>query len=148
MNYEELAKELMSVMEKDHRVTRNVQKGPIGGETFVLFLISKSGGTAIPSDISAYTGVSTARVAATLKSLERKGLIIREIDSEDRRKVQITITEAGKADVEMNYNMLLNRTIEMLSFLGEKDANDFIRIKKRLAERNAKLMEEKLNCSK
>ncbi len=148
MSYEDMAKDLMSVMEKDHRATRHMHKGPIGGEAFVLFLISRCGGSAIPSDISAHTGVSTARVAATLKSLERKGLIMREIDSEDRRKVQIKITEAGEAEVRMNYNKLLNNTVEMLSFLGEKDASEFIRIKKRIAERNVKLMEEISNISK
>jgi DNA-binding MarR family transcriptional regulator len=35
-------------------------------------------------------------VSAILSELEDKGLIQRQIDSEDRRRVQLTLSEAGK----------------------------------------------------
>ncbi len=146
MDYENMAKELMSIMEKDHRLTRHVRE-PIGGEAFVLFVIFRCGGYTTPSEISYTTGVSTARVAATLKNLEKKELIMREIDTEDRRKVQIRITNKGEKEVEKNYNQLLNNTIKMLSYLGEDDSKEFIRIKKRLLERKHDLVDECTNES-
>ncbi len=141
MNYENMAKELMSIMEKSHKATRHIRE-PLGGEAFVLYQVSRSVGSITPSDISCNIGVSTARVATTLKNLEKKEMIVREIDKDDRRKILIKITEKGKEEVEKNYNHLLNNTIEMLVFLGEDDANEFIRIKKRLAQRNKELAEK------
>ena len=53
---------------------------------FVLTYISKHGGSVIPSEISNEMGISTARIAAALGSLESKGLITRRIDERDRRR--------------------------------------------------------------
>nr|WP_305145035.1 MarR family winged helix-turn-helix transcriptional regulator [Anaerotignum propionicum] len=107
----------------------------VHGENFVLLFISQRGGKVIPSDISNEMGISTARVAAALNSLEKKGLIIRRIDAEDRRRILIDLTDSGMEQVKNHYSMVLNMVKNMLHFLGEKDAKEFIRIMKRLAEK-------------
>lgn len=51
--------------------------------------------------------VTTPAVSRTLKGLEEKGFVLREIDKEDRRNIFVELTDAGKnilrtAEAEMN----------------------------------------------
>ena len=52
-------------------------------------------GDMTPSEISGCKGISTARVANILASLEKKGLVKRIQDTRDRRKIIVRITEAA-----------------------------------------------------
>lgn len=51
----------------------------------------------MPSSIGQKTALSPARVAAILKSLEKKGFISRDINLQDRRKIWVKITPTGLA---------------------------------------------------
>jgi DNA-binding MarR family transcriptional regulator len=137
MDYTSLAQEFMGIMHQMRK--RGPQKQiseSMHGETFVLFYISKHEGNVIPSEISNEIGISTARVAATLNSLESKGLITRKIDVSDRRRILVEMTPAGKEQVEKHFQMIMNTTTNMLRYLGEQDAKEYVRIMKRLSERN------------
>ncbi|HHX12372.1 MAG TPA: MarR family transcriptional regulator, partial [Clostridiales bacterium] len=86
MDYTQLAYEFMETMNQIK--IRNMHKQfneSMHGEIFTLYFISQHEGNVIPSDISNEIGISTARVAATLNSLEKKGMVTREIDPSDRR---------------------------------------------------------------
>ena len=135
MDYKDLALEFIEVMNQTRR--RSVPKqidDSMRGEHFVLNYISEHEGNVIPGDISHEMGITSARIAAALNSLEKKGLILRRIDAEDRRRILIDMTEAGREQVKKHYQMLLDRTIEMLRYLGEEDAKTYIRIMKKMAE--------------
>jgi len=137
MDYTNLAHEFMGIM---HQLrTRNAQKQiseSMHGETFVLHYISQHEGNVIPSEISNEVGISTARVAATLNSLESKGWITRKIDVNDRRRILVEMTPAGKEQVETHFQMIMKTTTNMLQYLGEQDAKEYVRIMARLAERS------------
>jgi DNA-binding MarR family transcriptional regulator len=105
------------------------------GEIFTLFYISSHEGNVIPSEISNEAGISTARVAATLNSLERKRMVTRKIDPSDRRRILVEMTPAGKKEIEGHIKMITDKTMNMLRYLGEDDAMEYVRIMKRLAER-------------
>lgn len=131
-----MAQEYMETMYYMRKVNSHKQiHDSVHGENFVLFFISQNGGKVIPSDISNEMGISSARVAAALNSLEKKGLIARRIDAEDRRRILIDLTDLGKEQVESHYRMIMSMIKNMLQYLGEKDASEFIRIMKRLAEK-------------
>lgn len=49
-----------------------------------------------PTQIAARSGVSDAAVSGVLKTLERQGYLDRSIDTADRRRVRVSITEAGR----------------------------------------------------
>ena len=66
------------------------------GEKQVLHYLCQTGGQAQPGEISRAIHISTARVAAIVGSLARKGQIVREPLGSDRRCVQIRLTEAGR----------------------------------------------------
>lgn len=137
MDYAILAKEFMETM---HRMRmRKTQKNfseSMHGESFVLAYIHRHEGNVIPSEISNEIGISTARVAATLNSLENKGWITRTIDVNDRRRILVDMTSEGKKQVENHFRMMMSTTAKMLEYLGEDDAKEYVRIMKKLADRD------------
>ncbi|MDK2808402.1 MAG: hypothetical protein PWP24_1137 [Clostridiales bacterium] len=139
MDYRELAKEFMEMMHQMHR-SKGQKKinDSMQGESFVLFYISEHEGNVIPSDISNAMEISSARIAATLNSLEKKGFIERKIDVEDRRRILIELTEEGKKEANRHQEMVMRITINMLEYLGEQDAKEFVRIMKKLSKHRQK----------
>ncbi len=136
MDFERMAQEYLETMYYMRKMNSHKQiHDSVHGENFVLFFISQKGGKVIPSDISNEMGISSARVAAALNGLEKKGLIVRKIDAEDRRRILIDLTDLGKEQVKNHYRMIMNMVKNMLQYLGENDAREFIRIMKRLAEK-------------
>jgi Transcriptional regulators len=136
MNFEALAIEFMETMHQMRkRKTQKQLNDSMKGESFVLLYISRHEGNVIPSDISNEMGISSARIAATLNSLEGKGLIVRRIDEQDRRRILIDLTEAGRNHVQDHHKMIMGITTNMFRYLGEEDAKEFIRIMKRLADK-------------
>jgi DNA-binding MarR family transcriptional regulator len=96
--------------------------------------VSHHGGSVIPSEISNEMGISTARIAVTLGSLESKGLITRRIDASDRRRILVELTEEGRTKHAEHEKMIMGVLMRMLENLGEADALEFLRILKRIAE--------------
>ena len=135
MDYQALAREFMGVMHKMRKRKGEKQiSDSLRGEQFVLGFVSHAEGSVIPSDISAEMGISTARIAAALNSLESKGLITRRIDPNDRRKILVELTDAGRAKEQEHTNSIMRVMTRMLENLGEADAVEFLRILKKLAE--------------
>ena len=135
MDYDELAIELV----RNVRAARMSGFGKqffegFRGEAFVLFFIMKSGGKTIPGQISSSVGVSSARIATALNSLEEKGMITREIDSEDRRKIIVELTPNGREFVEEELKKQIEKVKEILQMLGEEDAKELVRIVGRFSE--------------
>jgi len=133
MNYEQLAAEFLNHMQK-----AEPQKAfDVGmcGETFILHYIGERGSDSVtPSEIGNAMNVSSARVAAALNTLEKKGLVSREIDKTDRRKILVKLTGEGKAMAEEQKRRSLQKLTDMLRILGERDAREFVRIMAKLSE--------------
>jgi len=135
MDYPALAAELLDNMQMLRKAGphKHINESLHGG-AFVLQYIACHGGDVIPSEISGEMGVSSARIAAALNSLESKGLITRQIDLSDRRKILVGITPEGKALAEQQQQAVIAGASKMLALLGEEDAKAYIRITGRLAE--------------
>ena len=135
MDYTELADEFLRYMHSFRRFKPQQQiNESMQGEAFALHHIATSDGHIIPSEISSAVGISSARIAATLNSMESKGYITRQIDPSDRRRILVTLTDKGR-EQEAEYRSKLAETIErMLKLLGEHDANEYIRIMRKMAE--------------
>ena len=140
MDYTALTIELIKNMQALRKIKphKNINEA-LHGESFVLHYIASSGGDVLPGDISSEMCVSSARIAAALNSLENKGLITRQIDTSDRRKILVGITPEGRALEEKNRLYVVEEASKMLAMLGEHDANEYVRITGRLAELVSKL---------
>ena len=67
------------------------------GESLVLTgLLSHQEGVVHPSDLSRELHLSRPRITAALSALQRKGLIAMHRSSTDRRRIQVSMTEAGR----------------------------------------------------
>lgn len=135
MDYQELASEFMHKLyilnkARPHRqISESMQ-----GEAFMLHYLAMNHGSVLPSEISQIMGISSARIAAALNSLERKGLITRRIDITDRRKILVDLTPEGMALAEGQHQTILEDTSELLAMLGEQDAQEYVRLTGKLAE--------------
>jgi DNA-binding MarR family transcriptional regulator len=65
-------------------------------ETLHALMIRDTPGEASPSTLAADLGVSNAGMTGRLDSLERTGWLRRRTDPQDRRRVHVEVTEAGR----------------------------------------------------
>ena len=136
MDYEVLADEMLREMFALRGVQHHEDiSEAMRGEMVVLQIIFMRGAPVRPSEISAAIKRSTARVAATLNALERKGLVTREIDPSDRRQILVTLTPTGMEEMGRRRSEVLRMAAGMLERLGERDARELVRLIRRLAER-------------
>lgn len=97
------------------------------GETYALHFLLKKGDYVLPREISEALQCSAARITKILSQLEHKGLITREIDISDRRKIKVRLTESGLARAE-NEKAEIYKSLEYIfKEMGENDAKEFIR---------------------
>jgi DNA-binding MarR family transcriptional regulator len=83
-------------------------------------------GEIMPSTLGKYTGMEKSSLTRMVDDLEKKGIVFRKTDPEDRRKVLVSLTEKG-LDC---YNRLSQITTEMaeelLQFVDDKDVENFM----------------------
>ncbi len=133
MDFDEITKEFIDTVKHFHH--RDMSKGMnenMRGEPMIMTYIMECGDIVTPGEISKHTGITSARVAAVLGSLEKKGLIVRSMDLNDRRKIRIAITDAGKDYVDNRKKEMFGMIRAMLEYLGEEDAAELVRIIKKL----------------
>ena len=104
----------------------------IRGEMAVLRLLEEEKRTMSAGDISRALEMTTSRIAAVLASLVKKGLIIRQCDPGDRRRVLVSLTEQGVALCRKRKQRILEDMRKTLEALGEEDAAQFVRLLKRV----------------
>lgn len=79
-------------------------------------------GKIMPSTIGNYTGMDRSSLTRMIDDLEKKGMVFRENDPEDRRKVLVSLTDKGLECC--NYcDEIVN---EILNFTSEKDAEEYL----------------------
>lgn len=77
-------------------------------------------------EISEYTNVSTARVAVLLKKMEDKGLITKEADPADKRRVLVSITEQGRNVFFEKQKEIIYYSSAIIEHFGKDRILDFI----------------------
>ncbi len=135
MNYSLTAErviEKIAVLARTH--PHKEMEGLLEGEMFIMNYLTFKAETASPGELSSALGTSTARIAAILNSLERKGWITREIDKNDRRRILVARTETGKQFIICKTTMIKKMAEKVLEELGEHDAKEAMRILDRLID--------------
>lgn len=127
MDYEDAAKKLIMY-------SRGVAKGSIGtaygmsmGEDPVLEYISRHEGGMTPSELAKTLGYTRPRMTRILDSLEEKGYVVREPDTQDRRRVFVTCTEEGRRHANDHSSDGVASLASTLSKMGEHDARELLR---------------------
>jgi DNA-binding MarR family transcriptional regulator len=71
------------------------------------------------SELSKYVSMGASTVNGIIDRLENKGLLLRQRDAKDRRKVFITVTEEGKKLTESAPSLLQDHLLESLRTIPE-----------------------------
>ena len=136
MDYADLSRMFLQTMYKFYKIRPQKQLNKaVHGEAFALQFIAQHDDAVVPSDIESAMSVSSARIATVLNGLENKGWITRRIDSADRRRTLLKLTPAGEKQAAESAEQLLGLATGILEYLGENDAQEYVRIMGRLADR-------------
>ena len=104
------------------------------GEMFILNFMAHRNESVIPSELASAMNTSSARVAMALKSMEKKGFITRRIDTEDRRRINVSLTPDGRELVEAHKRDMRKKVEVIINDLGEEDTREYIRIVERMTK--------------
>ena len=131
----ELTEELVRLLDEYPREARDNRFSAIMcGEMAVMRLLHSGAKQKMTAgELSSRLGMTTSRVAAVLGSLEKKGLLERENDEVDRRRVLVSLTQAGDALCEKRRQHFMKKISMLLSMLGD-DAPEFVRLLGRVFE--------------
>ncbi|MCI7145183.1 MAG: winged helix DNA-binding protein [Clostridiales bacterium] len=133
MDYESIAVELLRIRAELSRTPEHQTVSEFArGEFFVLNYMMENDGSVYPKDLSREMNVSSARVAAVLNQTGRKGLTERSSDADDSRKTLVTITDRGREAVMDKKKEIFDFVVEMLREIGPEDAQELLRIKKKI----------------
>lgn len=136
MDYISIAKELLDIRADLMHVPANKNMNEFTkGELYVLNYLDKHDGTAYPKDVSREMRVSTARIAAILGQMERKGWITRISDAEDTRQVIVTLTQSGRDYLVSKEQEIIASVVSMLKDIGENDARELLRIQRKMMKK-------------
>lgn len=129
MDYTQKAREIMEMLPKmKHTHNSKVVEMVSKGECHMLGLLCMNQGRMMSGEIAKEMKVSTARVAAAIKSLEEKGYVTRNAVEGDRRKTLVLITDSGR-ELSMDlYKNAMEHTARYLEYLGEEDTENLLRI--------------------
>ena len=98
------------------------------GVGFVLCYLSEAKDEVIAGDLARELNVSTARIAALLKTMEKNGLIERHHAKADARQTVVEITPAGTEYSDKIKEQIFKKAELLLEKVGKEDMNEFIRI--------------------
>jgi DNA-binding MarR family transcriptional regulator len=102
-------------------------------QLFVLHVLSHDG-QMTAGDLASRCHVADPTMSKTLNHLEANGLITRQIDKNDRRRILVSLTPEGETIAKEHEQEVVKNVSQMLERLGEHDAKEYVRIVSRLAE--------------
>lgn len=130
--YIALADELLEALDQHRHIPPESLSNTMCGEVAVLRLLQGTNAELGAGHISRELHMTTSRVAAVLNSLERKDMIERSVDAQDRRRVMVQLTAKGERCCQERHREARARITALLSRLGESDAAEFTRLTKRV----------------
>jgi len=133
MDYRQLAIDHLGNIQLAGKTRRQRSFGGIHSEAVILMYIEQKEGV-LPKDISDAMGVTTARVAVALNELAEKGLITREIDDSDRRRVIVKLTPKGHELAAEQKQKYIDKMASFFAELGDHDAKEYVRIMSKIAK--------------
>ena len=94
----------------------------------VLAYLKNSDGEVVAGDLAKELNVSSARISALLKKMEKKRFIIRRNSSGDARKTVVEITPEGIDYIDAETERILSQIELLIEKVGQRDLDEFIRI--------------------
>lgn len=134
MNCNEKAEELFEIMIKTRTSLVEIPLNYCQGETGTLLYLAFEKDEIAANQLSEILQVSLPRTVSLLNSLEAKGLIMKKIDTKDKRKTNIYITETGKNFIQNKKEDAINKMTQIINKLEEEEINQYIKLAKKIGK--------------
>ena len=126
--------DIVSMIKRLHSITFNPLIDEVNSSEYgILKLVCKinseqNNPCVIVSDISKRLNVSAPSVTKVLNSLEKKGLVERKIDNENRRNTIVYLTKKGKEIKEQNDKILAKFIENVYEHVGRENIVQFMQL--------------------
>ncbi len=130
-----------------HDVFRRIRRGHhvpperlgdlTSGESMIVMTIARAahhGRVVRPGVVAHMADTTPSALSQMLKSLERKGYVVRERLGGDSRGIALELTEEGRALAQEGERLRDAYLRELFVYLGEDDVRALVRVIKRMAE--------------
>jgi len=120
----------------DEAVERELKPSKINHSDFLTLMIlySRPDGSSTPGELCEYTSQGATNMTRIANALVKRGLITRGASKEDRRRVVIRITAAGRRFVQKLLPPLFPRVSAAFAGFSETDKRSFSRLLRKLAD--------------
>ena len=112
----------------------HLHAGGRSGQQHILVKLHKSGGHMTQRDLQEAAGISSASISEVLSKLECAGLITRTRSDEDRRQLDIALTQEGTTRAEELIERRREFERQCLSCPSEQEQEQLVTLLDRLAE--------------
>ena len=140
--FEQVAREQVRAMILNHARREDLSQVFSQGEMRLLGCLNAGADGRTAGELSTLLDLSTARIAAMLNNLERKGAITRARDTADRRRVVVRLTEQGRNEVQTSFNEAVACLSEVYRRMGEADTRELLRLSDRAGTIAQQIYEE------
>lgn len=117
-----------------HKPIKDDTLGYGQGQNRILIYLSDHPDGVLSGDLSSEVHVGTGRIGNALKEMERKGLVKRFDDTNDRRKTIVKITEQGLQLAEKRRNEFISLNKMIIEKIGYDEFYHFLLTFKKIAE--------------
>lgn len=97
------------------------------GQLPMLFLVGKNPGLS-QKDIAKQLGLEPGTVAVMIKRLEKKGLILRKTDQQDKRLQRVYLSSEAQELLEHSRKFVQELEVEITRILTQEEVKEFKRI--------------------
>jgi DNA-binding MarR family transcriptional regulator len=125
---EEAEQELIRLMVENRNSAFSKFEKSNQGENIVIKFLYRHGKPTSPKHLAESLNLSSARIAVVLGSLEKKGQIVRNIDPNDRRRINVTLTECGKEAAKREKKQMRDKIVQIFKQMGEEDTKQFLEL--------------------
>ena len=133
MNYNEKAEEIFNTITKRKNFIDKMPSNISQGESGVLLYLSNNNNVS-QSELSEKLNVTMPRILAIINTLRAKKLIIKRIDSNDKRRTIISITEKGKKDIIQKKKNAISFIEKIIKELSDEEIEQYISINRKIEE--------------
>lgn len=136
MNEETLLQTLKTIRrsEKFKEFIAFLDNGSRGIYVMLRYLKDNENRDVVAGDLAKEMGVTTARVARALKTLEKKGYVERKKIDEDGRKVSVVLTSAGEVALKKREKDIRLTILPWLNRLSEKEQKELIELLQKILQ--------------
>lgn len=132
MNYNKKAEEIFETLTKRKKYIGELSSNISQGESGVLLYLLNAKSNVSQSELSENLGVTMPRIVAVINTLQNKELIEKNLDSNDKRKSIISITNKGKDNIIKKKKDAIKFIENVIKELDEQEIEQYIAISKKI----------------